>query len=275
MNLAWRNPSSQSVTLCSLTAANSPREQYTRRATTYNRVASIGWNRSFLATVSRDWMAKYRGTRPIKYTLSLHKLVLSYYNYFRASFIIPQLSYQKIQTDERATPILPRSRNMMGDGPMQSETTSRCDFAPKSSATRPDPIIPSSNLKSADTPMDDTTTARLSYAVPGPMDCVQSYKPVVHYAKSPYKIDCETVSKLSYQTWTPPPKEELTWAVKRKYEPPKDPMCADTIYQASYPAPGHYEQLCEEQQDCDCLDVKETCPSAQTEPCENSNDSHR
>ncbi|XP_076651185.1 uncharacterized protein LOC143358152 [Halictus rubicundus] len=176
-----------------------------------------------------------------------------------------KLSYQPIRTDERAMPILPRDRNMMGDGPMQSETTSRRDFAAKSWATRPDPIIPSGNLRSADTPMDDTTTTRLSYAIPGPMECVQSFKPVARYAKSPYKIDSETVSKLSYQQWTPLPKEELTWAVKRKYQPPKEAMCSDTMYQASYPAPGHYEQICEEQEaDCDPCDPKNGCSPCPT-----------
>ncbi|XP_076295614.1 uncharacterized protein LOC143216447 isoform X2 [Lasioglossum baleicum] len=189
-----------------------------------------------------------------------------------------KLSYQPIRTDERAMPILPRYRNMIGDGPMQSETTNRCDFSPKCSATRPEPIIPSGNLRSSESPMDDTTTTRLSYAVPEPMECVQSFKPVVQYAKSPYKIDSETVSKLSYQQWTPAPKEKLAWAVKRKYQPPKETMCSDTIYQASYPAPGHYEQICEEQQaECDRFNAKNDCtpcPSTQDQVCENSNESH-
>ncbi|XP_076229233.1 uncharacterized protein LOC116431460 [Nomia melanderi] len=160
-----------------------------------------------------------------------------------------KLSYQPVRADERTTPILPRRRSMMGDGPMQSETTSRRDFAPKTTA-RPEPIVPTGNLRSADIPMLDTTTARSSYAIPGPTQCAHSYKPVVRYNKLPYKIDSETISKLSYQPWTPSVKESVPWAVKRKYQPPTENMCTDTIYQASYPAPGHFEEICEEREDC-------------------------
>ncbi|XP_015432427.1 PREDICTED: stabilizer of axonemal microtubules 2-like [Dufourea novaeangliae] len=171
-----------------------------------------------------------------------------------------KLSYQPVQTEKR-DPILPRCRNMMGDGPMQSETTNRSDFVPKA-YIRPGLIVPCSNLRNADKPMDDTTTTRLSYVIPGPIQCVQSFKPVVQYTKSAHKIDGESVSKLSYQAWTPPPKEHIPWADKGAYQPPTDPMCADTIYQASFPAPGHYEEICEDRGDCDCLDRKNPpCPT--------------
>lgn len=54
------------------------------------------------------------------------------------------------------------------------------------------------------------------------------------------KIDCETVNKLSYQTWSPKLKEELPWVQKRKYQAPEYPMASDTVYHMSYPIPGHY-----------------------------------
>lgn len=54
------------------------------------------------------------------------------------------------------------------------------------------------------------------------------------------KIDCETINKLSYQTWTPKPKEEFPWAQKSKYQTPEYPMAGDTVYHMSYPMPGHY-----------------------------------
>ncbi|XP_076240931.1 uncharacterized protein LOC143183291 [Calliopsis andreniformis] len=75
------------------------------------------------------------------------------------------------------------------------------------------------------------------------------------------KIECDTVSKLSYQSWTPLPKEKVPWAIKSKYEPPTDPMCSDTIYQASYPVPGHYEEVCIDVDDCDCLRSTDVCPA--------------
>lgn len=65
------------------------------------------------------------------------------------------------------------------------------------------------------------------------------------------KIDCETINKLSYQTWTPKPKEELPWAQRTKYRTPECPMISDTIYHMSYPMPGHYveDDSCSE---CPC-----------------------
>ncbi|XP_076240532.1 uncharacterized protein LOC143183041 [Calliopsis andreniformis] len=170
-----------------------------------------------------------------------------------------KMSYQSIQSEKRS-PILPRSRRMIGDGPMQSETTNRMDFAPKITV-RPDLIVPCNNLRSAETPMDDRTTTRMSYLKPQPTEFVQSFKPIAQYSRLPQKIECDTVSKLSYQSWTPLPKEKVPWAIKSKYEPPTDPMCSDTIYQASYPVPGHYEEVCIDVDDCDCLRSTDVCPA--------------
>ncbi|XP_076759301.1 uncharacterized protein LOC143428379 [Xylocopa sonorina] len=161
-----------------------------------------------------------------------------------------KLSYQPQQSEKRS-PILPRSRKMIADGPMRSDTTSRCDFVQKITL-RPELVIPCDNLRSAETPIDDRTTTKLSYAKPGPVEWVQSFKPVAQYCRLPDKVECDTINKLSYQSWTPLPKESIPWASKGKYQPPTDPMCADTIYQASYPPPGHYEEICVSE-DCDCL----------------------
>lgn len=65
------------------------------------------------------------------------------------------------------------------------------------------------------------------------------------------KVEYDTVNKLSYQPWTPLPKEFIPWASKDKYQRPTDPMCTDTIYQVSYPAPGYYEDTCIPE--CNCL----------------------
>ncbi|XP_043788832.1 stabilizer of axonemal microtubules 2-like [Apis laboriosa] len=160
-----------------------------------------------------------------------------------------KLSYQPLQAEKRS-PILPRSRKMLGEGPMRSDTTSRCDFVEKSTL-RPDLIVPCDNLRSADTPIDDRTTTKLSYAKPGPVELVQSFKPVIQYKRFAEKVEYDTINKLSYQPWTPLPKEFIPWASKDKYQRPTDPMCTDTIYQVSYPAPGYYEDTCIPE--CDCL----------------------
>lgn len=95
--------------------------------------------------------------------------------------ILSQLSYQSIQSEKRS-PILPRQRRMIGDGPMQSETTNRNDFAPKITV-RPDLVVPCNNIRNAETPMDDRTTTRMSYVKPGPAECVQSFKPLAQYIR--------------------------------------------------------------------------------------------
>lgn len=71
---------------------------------------------------------------------------------------------------------------MIGDGPMQCETTNRCDFNAKTTM-RPDLVIPCNNLRNADTPMDDKTTAKLSYMRPEPTEFVRSFKPVAQYIR--------------------------------------------------------------------------------------------
>ncbi|CAK9807454.1 Stabilizer of axonemal microtubules 2 [Anthophora quadrimaculata] len=174
-----------------------------------------------------------------------------------------KLSYQPIQSEKRA-PILPRPRNMIGDGPMQTETTTRCDFGQKATV-RPELIIPCNNIRNAETAIDDRTTTKMSYVRPGPIEFVQSFKPVALYKRLPEKIECDTINKLSYQPWTPAPKEPIPWAVKGKYEPPTDPMCANTIYNVSYPAPGHYEEVCGPD---DCKDC--SYPPAQSEATVNN-----
>lgn len=59
------------------------------------------------------------------------------------------------------------------------------------------------------------------------------------------KFDSETVNQLSYQPWQLQPKEEMPWAQKVKYKPPKEPMVGDTMYNQDYTVPGHYiEENC-------------------------------
>lgn len=78
---------------------------------------------------------------------------------------------------------------------MRSDTTSRCDFVEKSTL-RPDLIVPCDNLRSADTPIDDRTTTKLSYAKPGPVELVQSFKPVIQYKR--YITHCPLLASQHY-----------------------------------------------------------------------------
>lgn len=93
-----------------------------------------------------------------------------------------QLSYQRCQAEKRA-PIIPRRRNMMVDGPMQCETTSRHDFVPKL-IPRADVVIPCDNIRVPENPFVGNTTTSLCYVNPGPINPVSSFKPTAKYNRS-------------------------------------------------------------------------------------------
>ncbi|XP_015610223.1 stabilizer of axonemal microtubules 2 [Cephus cinctus] len=176
-----------------------------------------------------------------------------------------KLSYQPVNAERRDL-IIPRRRNMMGDGPMQSITTTRHDYVPKA-VGRPEVVIPCDNIKTSSKPFEDRTTTALSYIPPGPMEPVQNFKPNVQYCRSADKIDGDTVNKLSYQPWAPVPKQELPWARKAQYQTPKDPMIGDSIYHMSYPAPGYYIEECEPTE-CPCpVEQQENCPQLNISVC--------
>ncbi|XP_012529006.1 stabilizer of axonemal microtubules 1 [Monomorium pharaonis] len=166
-----------------------------------------------------------------------------------------KLSYQPVWTEKRK-PFLPRVKTTLATAKMQSETTTRCEYVAKTTL-RPDLIVPSGNIRTVDVPLEGDTTTGLSYIKPDVIKPVHSYKPVTQYYRPEIKIDCETINKLSYQTWTPQPKEELPWARRSKYQAPEHPMTSDTVYHMSYPVPGHYVE--------DDSSAKCPCPIEQTE----------
>ncbi|XP_050449504.1 uncharacterized protein LOC126850480 [Cataglyphis hispanica] len=150
-----------------------------------------------------------------------------------------KLSYQRVWTERRKPFVPPRPKGIT-TGKMQSDTTTRCEYVAKTTL-RPDLIIPCDNIRTADVPLERDTTTGLSYVKLDGIKPVCSYKPTaMQYRRPEIKIDSETINKLSYQTWTLKPKEEIPWAQKGKYRPPKHPMISDTIYHMSYPEPGHY-----------------------------------
>lgn len=91
-----------------------------------------------------------------------------------------QLSYQPVWSKKRS-PILPRSRKMI-EGSIQTETTNRHDFVPKT-ITPPKLIIPCNNIRIPGDPIVDKTTTGLSYIHPGQLEPVQSFKPISHYSR--------------------------------------------------------------------------------------------
>ncbi|XP_071627854.1 uncharacterized protein [Temnothorax longispinosus] len=173
-----------------------------------------------------------------------------------------KLSYQRVWTEKRKL-FVPRARTMLATAKMQSETTTRCEYVAKTTL-RPDLIVPSDNIRTLDVPLEGDTTTGLSYVKPDVIKPVRSYKPVMQYYRPETKIDCETINKLSYQTWAPKPKEELPWAQRTKYQAPEYPMACDTVYHMSYPMPGHYveDDSCAE---CPCpIEKQDNVSSAPT-----------
>ena len=72
---------------------------------------------------------------------------------------------------------------MIGNGPMQLETTNRRDFVSKS-VPRPEVIIPCDNIRSShDAPLEGHTTTALSYMNPGPILPTPSFKPQAQYLR--------------------------------------------------------------------------------------------
>lgn len=87
-----------------------------------------------------------------------------------------QLSYQRVWT-ERRRPFVPRARGIVA-GKMQSETTTRCEYAAKTTS-RPDLVIPCDNIRTVDVPFEGDTITGLSYVKLDAIKPVRSYKPAV------------------------------------------------------------------------------------------------
>ncbi|RLU25735.1 hypothetical protein DMN91_001893 [Ooceraea biroi] len=177
-----------------------------------------------------------------------------------------KLSYQPVWIAKRSPFVPPRARSILGNGRMQSETTTRYEYTAKM-MPRPDLIIPCDNIRTVDAPLMTDTTTGLSYVKPGMIKSVQNYRPVMQYSRPETKIDGETINKLSYQTWTLKPREELPWTQKSKYLRPEHPMAGDTVYHMSYPAPGQYveDESCTE---CPCVNEQnDNVSSAPTKTC--------
>lgn len=84
---------------------------------------------------------------------------------------------------EKRRPFIPtRARNFLGNGKMQSETTTRHEYAVKVTS-RPALIIPCDNIRTVDVPLATDTTTGLSYIKPDAIKRVHSYKPVMQYSR--------------------------------------------------------------------------------------------
>ncbi|XP_063226780.1 stabilizer of axonemal microtubules 2 isoform X2 [Bacillus rossius redtenbacheri] len=150
-------------------------------------------------------------------------------------------------------PILPVMRKLLGDGPMQDETTQRHDYQPQPLG-RMDAIKPLPNLVLSNRPFDDLTTMIASYLPPGPCAVPpESFAPKRVYKPSSTPLDDNTTHKMSFVPQAPPPKEDIPWARRAGFQPPCHPMECCTIYKTSFLAPGGSVEVCEPVCDsCEC-----------------------
>lgn len=75
---------------------------------------------------------------------------------------------------------VPRTKITLATAKMQSETTTRCEYAAKTTL-RPDLIVPSDNIRTVDVPLEGDTITGLSYVKPDVIKPVRSCKPVMQY----------------------------------------------------------------------------------------------
>lgn len=58
------------------------------------------------------------------------------------------------------------------------------------------------------------------------------YIPKPTYQKPEYKLENDTINRLSYQPWAPLPKETYPWTKKATYQQPVKAMEGTSIYRA-------------------------------------------
>ncbi|XP_067011287.1 stabilizer of axonemal microtubules 1 [Anabrus simplex] len=146
---------------------------------------------------------------------------------------------------------------------MQELTTFRHDYVPKPSS-RLDPIIPVAELIISDKPMEGDTTMTASYRPPGVIERVSSYKPVLCYKQPDMPFIGDTIHRLSYVPQPLCEKEFFPWQQKPTYKCPEVEVEGNTIYKASFRAPGRFVP-CGTSSPCN-----ECCPSAKQDCCKAS-----
>lgn len=159
---------------------------------------------------------------------------------------VTKMSFPVYCNVERRKPIVPNPPSLLGEGPMQTLTTQKHDFVCKVIPPRP-LIRPVEHFPKVSAPIDKCTTQKLSFMPPCGFDRAKSFKPVMTYQPPEFPMETETVHRLSFIPYCPPPKEKLPWAERPKYCRPTQPMDTITTQKLSYMPPG-----CFVRDDCCC-----------------------
>ncbi|XP_011303514.1 protein FAM154B-like [Fopius arisanus] len=144
-----------------------------------------------------------------------------------------RMSYKPVWEVVKAKPVVPLPRRNMFEGPMQTTTTVKQDFCEKY-IDKAQLIIPCGNIRTSRARFDGETTSGFSYLAPGPVDQIQSFKPINKYCEPEQKLSNETTTKLSYPPVQVLPREFHPWAQKPKYTRSNVAMDACTTYSNSF-----------------------------------------
>lgn len=144
---------------------------------------------------------------------------------FPGHFCIPQ---QK--------PLKPRSRTLLGKGPMQQITTNKHDYVAKPVCRR-SIILPISKMLKTCASLDKETVQKLSYMPPNmnKFSKAVSFKPIAIYQQPQIPMEIDTIQKLSYLPIGLKPREqEFPWNKKIKFTRPCISFENETTYKLSY-----------------------------------------
>lgn len=175
------------------------------------------------------------------------------------------LSYQHIEDVYREPPFINSSQMPKPQGPIQTMTTQKHDFCFKTTK-RVAPVIRDDNLRGSSMPIDDSTVTKLSFQEPGDLTKTPSFKPNREYKQPEQKMDTETCQKLSYLPVQTEPRFFPPWGRKKQFQKPEIPMSCDTMYEHSYPPPGQFIEVDDENADIHSIKSntleKDICPKA-------------
>ncbi|XP_011500260.1 PREDICTED: protein FAM154A-like [Ceratosolen solmsi marchali] len=174
---------------------------------------------------------------------------------------VNKMSYLGNWCPSPVKPIVPCVRKLLGRGPIEKETTQKCDFPWKFQEPNAS-IRPVGNLGFSSTPLENCTTNRLSY-LPNSGDCLipkKSFAPIRTYDPLDLPMDLDTTMQLSYQPVEQPEKVDKPWAAKVPYYKPATNVDDNTTYTMSYIPPGTLHPCGPESSNLDSYAVS-ICPS--------------
>ncbi|XP_044003967.1 stabilizer of axonemal microtubules 1-like [Aphidius gifuensis] len=192
---------------------------------------------------------------------------------------IHKMSYLGNWCPKTEEPFTPCTKNLLGRGPMEDETTNKLTYTWKTSDESA-PFHPEDNLEFSIQPLESCTTHKLSY-FPNDPSCIiknQSFKPMRVYKPADAPMEDETTMKLSYQPVEKVIQPSKPWSNSQKYYPPLTPIDDETTYNLSFIPPGTLQEVCSSTEQTSSKTCDATCHSTESlssvaRPCNSCCDS--